>query len=417
MKRLCLAACAVLLCAWPAAGDVVVDWNLLTGQAIAAGARRGPSGIFDFALVHAAIHDAIQAFEGRYEPYCAAIPNASGSPIAAAAAAAHAVLVALFPSQTGTLDAAFGASLTKYGVTGDVGVVIGQQAAACVLQRLAVDNAARATADTFVGSHEPGQWRPTSLTPAGSEVPMTAQFIATFAPFAIKDPAEFRAAEGPPHLASGAYAKAYNEVKSLGASVGSSRTKEQTNIALFFSDNAVMYWNRTLRSLVDPQSLNFGDSGRLFALVNIAVADACMTAWDSKIAWNFWRPLTAIHEAGMDGNAGTSPDTTWQPLIATPNYPDYTSGANNLSGAASTMLGNFFGSDKVEFTITSITIAAPNNVRQYSRFSDLAQDIIDARVYEGIHFRFADEVAYRQGRHIANWVFTHYLRPIGGNED
>jgi hypothetical protein len=307
------------------------------------------------------------------------------------------VLVALFPSQTARSTRRTAHRSPKYGVTGDVGTVIGQQAAACVLQRLAADNAGRATPDTFVGSHDPGQWRPTSFTPTGSEVPLTAEFIATFTPFAIKDPAEFRAAEGPPHLASGAYAKAYNEVKNLGASVGSSRTQEQTNIALFFADNAVMHWNRTMRSLVDPQSLNLGDSGRLFALVNIAVADACITAWDSKIAWSFWRPLTAIHEAAADGNVSTAPDGAWHSLIATPNYPDYTSGANNLSGAASTMLGNFFGSDKVEFTITSITIAAPNNVRQYSRFSDLAQDIIDARVYEGIHFRFADAVGTGKG--------------------
>lgn len=151
MKKPCVIACALLVCASTAGADVVVDWNIRAGQTIAAGARRGPSGLMDFAMVHAAMHDAVQAFEGRFEPYCAAVPDASGSSVAAAAAAAHAVLVALFPAQTGTLDIAYAASLAKYGVTGDVGVSTGQQAAACVLGRLAADNLARATPDTFVG--------------------------------------------------------------------------------------------------------------------------------------------------------------------------------------------------------------------------------------------------------------------------
>jgi hypothetical protein len=143
---------------------------------------------------------------------------------------------------------------------------------------------------------------PTTLTPTGGEVPMTAQFIATFTPFALKDPAQFRDSQGPPHLTSGAYAKAFNEVKSLGARVGRARTQEQTNVALFFFDTAPSYWSRTVRSLVDTQSLNLGDSARLFALVNIAMADALITSWDTKIAWNFWRPVTAIREAATDGN-------------------------------------------------------------------------------------------------------------------
>ena len=410
MRTLGLFVCAVLVCASTAAADVITEWNATTLAAVAAGARRGPSGQFDVALVNVAMYDAVQAFERRFEPYCGSIPDATGSPSAAAARAAHAVLVALFPAQTATLDVAYAASVAKYGTAG---AAVGEQAAACVLMRLPADNIQRARPDTFVGGTGPGEWRPTSFTPLGAPVPLVAEFIATFNPFAIKNPDEFRAAPHPSSLHSGAYVKDYNEVKALGkADPGSSRTQEQTNIGRFFADNAVAYWNRTLQGLVDSESLALGDSARMFALVSIAMADAMITAWDSKIAWNFWRPITAIRTD--DGNPLTEPDPAWTPLLATPNYPEYTSGANSLGGAASEMLKNFFGTDKVDFTMTSLTITAPDNERPYSRFSDAAKDIVDARIYQGIHFRAGDAVARRQGQAISNWIFSHLLRPVGG---
>ena len=215
----------------------------------------------------------------------------------------------------------------------------------------------------------------------------------------------------PPHLKSGEYAKAYEEVKELGGVI-SSRSAEQTDLAYFYADNSVMYWNRALRSIATAYLADMGDSGRLFALANIAMADAFITAWATKTQWNFWRPITAIQEGDNDGNDKTVGNPGWQPLIATPNYPDYTSGSNNLSGAATTMLANFFGSDKVTFSITSTTPQAIVKTRTYDRFSDAADDIVDARVYEGIHFRFADVVARRQGKQVANWTFSHFLRPL-----
>jgi hypothetical protein len=409
MRKICLVAGALLVCVSPAHADVVVDWNIVTAQTIAAASppRRGPSSVFDFAMVHAAMHDAVQAYEARYESYCGS-PYAEGSPIAAAAAAAHRVLVASFPAQAATLDAALAASLTTYGVTGDAGILVGRQAADCVLVRLAADNAARAVPDAFIGGTGIGEWRSTLATPA----PITAEFIATFQPFALKEPSQFRAAQGPPKLTSGAYAKAYNEVKSLGALNGSTRTEEQTKMARFFSDAPPNYWYKAVRGLVDARSLDLGESARLFALVSLSLADAIITAWDSKIAWNFWRPSTAIHEGHYDGNPRTDGDEDWQPFFANPNYPDYTSGANNASGAAATAIANFFGTDDVEFTLTSVTIPAPDNVRHYTKCSDAQRDVVDARIYMGIHFRFADTVALHQGRHVANWVHGHYLRPL-----
>jgi hypothetical protein len=176
-----------------------------------------------------------------------------------------------------------------------------------------------------------------------------------------------------------------------------------------------------VHGLVVERALNLGDAARLFALLNISMSDAVITSWDSKIAWNFWRPITAIHQGDNDGNPNTVGDPPagtyagWQPLFATPNYPDYTSGANNLAGAAATTLVNFFGTDEVHFFLRNSAIAGPDGVREYFLCSDAAQDVVDARIYMGIHFRFADTVALRQGKHVANWLFGHFLRPISSN--
>jgi hypothetical protein len=418
VKKFCLMAFALLLCASTARADnVVVDWNIQAASTIGAGARRGPSGIFDFAMVQAAVHDAIQAYDRKYEPYCAEIHHARGSRIAAAAAAAHGVLKGLFPAQAVPLDAAYAASLAKYNVTGNSGVRVGELAAACVLERLEADNVARAAPDTFVGGNGAGDWRPTAIGPTGNPVPMTAGFIATFTPFTFKDPARFRPSQAPPKLTSRAYARDYEEVRALGAKTGSSRTPEQSNIALFFTEGPPGYWNRAMQRLAIDRSLRLGDSARLFALVNLAMADSIIVAWDSKVLFNFWRPITAIREGHLDGNDATIGDATWESFAATPNYPDYTSGANNLAGAAATMLAHVFGTDRVAFTLNSLTIAAPNNVRAYSRFSEAGADVIEARIYMGIHFRFADTVAYRQGTEVANRAFRRFLRPTRDHDD
>ena len=244
---------------------------------------------------------------------------------------------------------------------------------------------------------------------------MLTPWVATVTPFALKDPAQFRASPPPPHLTSGKYAKDYNEVKALGSLDSSARSPEQTDVAYFFADNSILLWTRVLRTVTGTSLSNSGDSARLFALAYMAIADAYITAWDSKRHWNFWRPITAIHEGDNDGNAKTEGDPDWQSLITTPSYPDYTSGANNNSGAVTTMLANFFGTDEMTFSMTSNTPQVVQKTRTYTRFSDAAADVVDARVYLGIHFRFADTVARRQGSHVANWAFSHFLRPVGQN--
>lgn len=403
-----LLVCTCLGWTSTSAADVVTVWNSATAQLAAT--RPGPSGVFDLAMVHVAMHDAIQAFDGRFESYNAAIPNAAGSPVAAAAAAAHDVLVGLFPAQQGPLDTLYNDYLNAQGLAGDPGVAVGQQAAMNILTARMGDGRFPSNPEMFFGGTDPGEWR-SELAPPAS---MVTPWVGDVVPFTLKDSAQFRASSPPPHLTSGAYAKAYEEVKALGSLDSSTRTAEQTDIAYFFSDNSIQYWNRTLRGIAETNlSSDLGGSARLFALANLAIADAVITAWNSKRYWNFWRPITAIHEGDNDGNPRTEGDANWVPFLPTPNYPDYTSGANNVSGATSRMLKNFFGTDKLTFSISSSIAQAVQNPRSYTRFSDLADDIVDARIYEGIHFRFADEVARRQGTHVADWAFSHFLRPLG----
>jgi hypothetical protein len=240
---------------------------------------------------------------------------------------------------------------------------------------------------------------------------MAVPWLADSDPLTITGPARFRAPP-PPALTSDRYTKDFNEVKAYGSLTGSKRSTQQTDVAYFWSENAISQWNRAVRAIVNTHNQDIGDNARLFALANLSVADALITAWDSKRYYFFWRPVTAIREADNDGNPNTAADVTWQPLINNPNYPDYTSGSNSVSGAMTRTLALYFGTDKMTFQITSVAPAAIQKTHTFTRFSDAAQEVVDARVLLGIHFRFADEVARAQSRRVAKWVFNHYLLPI-----
>ena len=417
---LVIAILAILLAA-PASvrADAVADWNLIAMQRIAEAnpAHPPPVTFIDMAIVQAAIYDAVQAIERHYKPYHVEIEGASGSPAAATAKAARDVLVNLFPDQTPTIDNIYNQYLKDHSLSpADPGVAVGATAAAGIIALRANDGRFPPGQMPFVGGSNPGEWRPTDSfigTPPAPPPfsPMAARWVANVAPFALKSGDQFRAGPPPP-LTSHNYTRDYNEVKAMGARFNSSRTDEQTDLALFWASNYVALWNRALRDIAEAQNLNIGDSARLFALVNLAMADAIVTAWDSKVAYVSWRPLTAIRSGNDDTNPDTVGDSEWQPLINNPNYPDHTSGANNNSGAATRMLELFFGTNEMSFIVKTTNAAAIQQTRTYSRFSDAAQDVVDARIYEGIHFRFADEDARKQGRHVAQWVFDHFLKPL-----
>jgi len=263
MKRLLgLASLIVCMClnwAGLARADVVADWNAIATQT-AIPARPGPSAILDLTMVHVAMHDAIQAFQGRFEPYGSPILSASGSPVAAAARAAHDVLVARFPSQSATLDALLDNYLNGLGLQGDAGLIIGQQAAANILNLRAGDGSFPVNPEVFTGGTGPGEWRPTP--PAFA--PMATPWLGAVTPFTLKDPTQFRSPP-PPSVSSGIYVHDYNEVKALGSVNSTVRTQAQTDLARFYSDNFLALWERTLRGIADTNINNIGDSARLFA--------------------------------------------------------------------------------------------------------------------------------------------------------
>jgi hypothetical protein len=213
-------------------------------------------------------------------------------------------------------------------------------------------------------------------------------------------------------LSSKRYRKDYNEIKAIGALNSSTRTSEQTDIGYFWAANTAVLWNRAIQGVVTTSGATLVDNARLFALVNLAGADAGITCWDTKYTYVFWRPVTAIQEGENDGNPETVGDPTWQPLINTPSFPEYTSGHVTYSSAVARMLRLWFKTDKVTFTVTALNPLAIQKTRTYTRLSEAVQETVDARVYVGIHFRNSDVVARDQGKRIAHWAFKHFLRPL-----
>jgi hypothetical protein len=426
VTRLCgiasLVVCGSLSWAGPVFAntpDAVLHWNEIANAAVATG-RPGPSGAVDLALVQAAVHDAVQAIEGRFEPFFAEVSGARGSKSAAVAAASHDVLVGFyavqFPALAASLDTAYFDYLANNGLTGNPGLEVGQKVAAAILP---LRRAAPSSFDNFTGGTLPGQWRPTPSYlpgPPPSGAPMAVPFMADFEPFTLTGHARFRAAP-PPDLTSERYQKDYEEVRALGGLASTAlttlaRSPQKTDIAYFWTDNFLAQWNRAARAIAIQRVRRIGDNARLFALINLSVADAVITAWDSKKYYFFWRPVTAIQEGENDGNPNTPGDPDWQPLINTPNYPDYTSGANNVTGAVTKTLELFFGTDRMTFEVTSLAPNVVQTTRTYHRFSAAAQEVVNARIYLGIHFRFADTAARAQGRHVAQFVHDHYLLPV-----
>jgi hypothetical protein len=409
-KLTTLIACGYLILSSSAVANVVSDWNEIARQTIIIGAvpaRPGPSAVLDFAVVQAAVHDAIQAYTKNAEPYAVAITNAAGSPIAAAAVAAHDVLVHRFPAQAANLNTRLMNYLSGLGLTGDPGAAVGHLAAAAIINLRANDGSFPPTLPPFLGGTAPGEWRPT--LPAFA--PMATPWLATVTPFTLKDPTQLRPSPPPPALNSGEYTHDYNEVKALGSVNSTVRTQAQTDLASFYAGNFIDLWQRALQDIVNANlNDNLAASARLFALADLASADAVIGAWDTKKYYFFWRPITAIQEGDNDGNPQTVGDPSWLPFIPTPPYPEYSSGANNLTASIMRTLELYFG-DKLTFNVISTAVAV-NNTRTYYRFSDVMDDVVNVRIYQGIHFRSADEVARRTGARAADWAFSHFLRPL-----
>jgi hypothetical protein len=411
---------AAVLMTTARAEDPVAAWNQISENAVKAAGDPPPVAALDFAIVHLAIYDAVESIDRRYEPYYTLAPNATGSLSAAAAKAGHDVLVGLFPLQTPTLDQEYANFLAANGVDpGDPGTAVGAQAAANILALRSNDGRFPPDQPPFLGSTAIGEWRPTpSLLPGPppSSAPGLTPWVAGVRPFTIKSNSQFRL-DPPPDLTSKEWARDYAEVKSVGSLFSTTRTAEQTDIGYFWADSGPVLWQNALRNISGNYLNDIGDSARMYALAEAALADAQIACWDSKYFYTFWRPITAIRLGDQDGNRATELDPDWQPLINTPNFPEYPSGHAAISGAISHVLRLFFRSDVLSFQMTTSNPMAQQKTRTFTRFSQAEQEVVDARVYVGIHYRNSDTTARTQGRRVANWVFKHYFRPVRRRPD
>jgi PAP2 superfamily protein len=407
MKTFKLLSCSVstaFLIVAIAHAEVVTDWNTAALDAIRAGKTPPPIASRGLVILHVSIYDAVNGIARTHEPYLveSAAPT-SASHEAAASAAAHKALVGLFPAAALSFDALHAAILATIpdGPQKAAGIVWGEFVANQILAARANDGS-----DAIVlppGGSGPGVWVPTPPAFAPYLLPQWG-FVA---PFTMSSGSQFRP-PGPPSLDSEQYAADYIEVRELGAAVGSTRTEEQTVIALFWADGAGTetppgHWNSIAQTIATAHANTLEQNARLFALVNIAMADAAICAWDAKYTFHFWRPVTAINYA--------EPELGWTSFIVTPPFPDYVSGHSTFSGAAATVLALLYGTDDLPFTTGSDFL--PGVYRSFPTCLAAAEEAAASRLYGGIHFRSANEDGLQAGISIGEWAATHYLQPKG----
>jgi hypothetical protein len=392
--------------------DEVLDWNAVAMKALLA--VPGAPQIRLAAIVHAAVFDAVNGIDRRFTPIHVTSEAPRGaSRRAAAVYAAYTTLISLFPAQSDTFDAALQTSLAGIAASAAVessesiarGRVWGEQVANEILAWRSTDGFD--PQQTYVPKSGPGYWVPTP--PAF--LPGAFLSLATTLPWVIPSPSSFRPA-GPPALTSAEYAADFNEVKEVGAITSSVRTADQTAAAQFWSATALTFWNRAATSAALRRHTTLTENARLFALVNVAMADAGISCWDAKYFYEFWRPITAIQMASTDGNPDTEEQADWTSLGVNPPYPDYTSGHATVSGAAQAVLTAYFGNDMPVSGWSEFF--GDTYVRSWPNFSAAADEANLARVWIGIHYRFAVVDARAAANAIGAYVMANAAQPVNG---
>lgn len=378
--------------------DAVVRWNRIATDVTAAAQMDPLTETRIFSILHVAIHDAVNAIDQRYELYRLQNQSVRGASVEAAiAAAGHATLVELIPAAKSQFDAALKDALhaIQDDKAGNAGLEIGRKAAAAILAARKNDGANR-TVNREPGT-KPGEYRPTppDFTPAWFA------HWGEVTPFVLQSSAQFRPVP-PPAVNSATAIADMEEVKEIGAEKSATRTTEQSEIARFWYEGSSQGWNRIAREVAISQQLDTWENARLFALVNLAMADGFIGGFEAKYYYNYWRPATAIREAG---------NKAWINYLPTPPVPDYPSTHTVLGAAAATVMARFFGTDFVSFSMTS---GAPNAgiTREFWSFSEAARENGSSRVLAGIHFTTAVNAGYQQGTQIGEWVYENALRPL-----
>ena len=448
MTRLCrcgLIAFVVILASVNARADVVTDWNEAAFRS-ALVANSSPLNMSRFAaIVESAVFDAVNGIDRRYTPiHVDPAGPAGASRRAAAVYAAYTILVKLYgqgglflPNQQQTLDARLAASLAdiaarESAASIESGRAWGRTVADAMWSWRLTDGFA--TPVPFPGNTALGQWRqtPNDPYPGTSAAGIGYKQFSEMKPWVIASPSQFRPT-GPPALNSAQYAKDFNEVKLMGSKESPARTSDQTVYSWFWATGTAPYlWNRVALSILearrhDGDDRHGSDDGddkddwrsarrnsllehaRLLATLNVAMADAAIGCWDAKYAYNFWRPITAIRETADDGNGATTPDPTWKPLFATPGHPDYPSGHSCVSGAATTVLANEFGERRRFDMTTDLLIGV---TRSFRSFADALEEVKNARIFSGIHFRAACEDGTTLGTAVAQYVLAHAFQRV-----
>ena len=406
----------------PPASDpaVIGAWDAIAVSTIAGGVPNGAGkanveAFLWFPFVQAAVYNAVNGITGEYELYKWNVKGPKGaSPQAAAAVAAHGVLMEYFGTGdygnseaiAANLNAQLATSLGQIpdGLPKEQAIRYGERAVERIVE-LRQDDGRNASV-TFDESDAAGVWR---RTPPGL-APFFDPWLGQVEPFVMDSPSQFRPGP-PPAISSDLYVEEFEEVRDYGAASAPLRTVgpgSQTETALFFTDVTIGPLHAGLRDLATRRALDISDSARLFAAVTVSMGDAAIAVWDAKFHYGWWRPITAIREADTDGNPQTTAMPTWTPLIVTPPYPDWTSGLNGIVGAASTALAQLSPDGLMDLNLTSPTAGV---TRHYDVAADIQHDAIDARVFSGIHFRTADEVGATQGTQVANWALDHYFAP------
>lgn len=403
-----LKSCLAALIALPgvAAADIVTDWSLIATQAVVT--KGGRAGSVDFAIVHAAMFDAVNAVERRYVTYKVdrAALGRGASPEAAAASAAHRTLVGLFPEQAVALDAAYASSLAA--LPDDArkarGIALGEDVATAMLVLRANDGRA-APAPVYAFGFGPGIYQQTTPFPPTGQPVNT--FVPNITPMVLQSALQFRA-YGPPGLTSALYTRDIEEVRELGSLNSTVRTETQSEIGRFHTENPNQFWGRNLSNFVASRNLGVAKSARLMTLFAFAQADASIACFDSKYVYSFWRPSTAIQQADTDGNPATQGDPAWLPFVNTPPHPEYPAAHGCVAGAVAQTMQTFFGAARVSFTFNS-TVTGMTHAYQCP--DDLVDEIVDARVYGGMHFRSSVHHGAALGRAVARWDAAHALQP------
>jgi len=392
-----------------AQANAVNKWNNALLNAVATSSTPPPRSSRAMAMAQLAVFDAVNAMDGRWNAYLPETLNVDDpcSRKAAVAAAAHGVLSSLYPALQGDFDALLSRQLGSLNniAARDNGVALG---AACATNMMnARLNDGSNTVVPYTPGNLPGEWRPTLPANAPGLLPNWP----TMTPFTMTSGDQFRQS-GPPALDSAEYAAAFNQVKDLGAANSATRTQEQTEIALLWAAGGGTVtppgqWSQIGQQIIRNEGMSVTQSARMMGALSAALADAAIVSWDMKYEYELWRPITAIREADTDGNAATEADLSWTPLIATPPFPEYTSGHSTFSRAAATILQLLTGSDSHEFSVTAAGIT-----RTYSSLDDAANEAGLSRIYGGIHFDFSNVDGQLSGQLLGEYIYANYFLEV-----